>query len=82
MTKDGRLRGRVAAQQAQVQKFNIERLQMEQNTPQWVFKIVVSPKFTYPTSEYTLRLNGSITPEKLFRILKGVEAELAYALNA
>jgi len=54
---------------------------MEQNTPDWIFKLIVSPQFTYPRREYTLRLNGSITPEKLFRILKGVEEELAYAIT-
>ena len=79
--KDGRLRGRVEAQGVQAQRFNVERLQMEQNTPQWTFKIVVSPRFTYPTNEYRLQLNGVISPEKLFQILKGVEEELAYALT-
>jgi hypothetical protein len=78
--KDGRLRGRVEAQNVQIQRFQVERLQMEQNTPTWVFKLIVSPKFTYPTGEYTLRLNGVITPERLFNILKVVEAELADAL--
>ena len=78
--KDGRLRGRVEAQSVRSQRFNVERLQMEQNTPTWVFKLVVSPRFTYPSNEFTIRLNGVVSPEKLFYILKSVEADLADAL--
>ena len=81
MAKDGRLRGRVESRAVMDQRFQVERLQMEQSRPDWVFKIIVSPRFTYPSQEYVLRLNGVISPEQLFRIMKTVEAELAYALH-